>query len=119
MLALLKSMKPSLISGLFASIAVIMGIMERTILVAKLAFDASDSAILKTLVEVNFHTFRYPVALLWLLRTIFGVLAVLCNALMLKYYVSSLKINGATKATVFTFSCNFVLTVLMPHSIFL
>ncbi len=67
---------------------------------------------------MHFHTFRYSVALLWVLRAIFGFLAILSNVLMLKYYMASMKINGATKATVFNFSCNFLLTVpSLYHSI--
>lgn len=111
MLKCMTSIKPSVISGVFASVAVIMGIFAFHIFIAKLAFDASDSSILKSFVNNHFKGFEYSQLIIWILRVIFGLLAIASNAFMLKYYVASLKLNGATKATVYTFSCNFILTV--------
>ncbi len=122
MITLMASVKPSVLSGLFASIAVIMGtffiapffpslVLSSFPKIAKLAFDASESSILKRFTHTHFEGFQYFLALLWTFRAIFGLLAIVSNALMLKYYVASLKLNGATKATVYTFSCNFILTV--------
>ncbi len=80
-------------------------------MIAKLAFDASDNGLLKTFVERHCSDSQYCAVVLWTLRCLFGLLAIISNAMMLKHYVASLKINGATKATVYTFSCNFILTV--------
>ena len=79
--------------------------------VAKLAFDVSDKGILKTFVRGKFPTDSGQVSMLWSLRIFFGALAILMNAFMLKYFIASLTLNGATKATIYTFSCNFILTV--------
>lgn len=105
----MSSLRPSLISGIFASLAAVAGIALATL--AKLAFDFSDSSlahrIALTCSDPCLHTF-----FLWTLRAVLFGLTLFLNAAMLRFFVKSLAVNGATRATVYNFACNFVLTVL-------
>ena len=110
------SIRPSFFSGIFASLAVVMGtFMDCIRHLAKLAFDASETGILPVWIGKWFSEFSGKVALLWALRIFFGALAVASNIMMIKFYIASMAVNGATKATIYNFAFNFFITVLFTQ----
>lgn len=85
--------------------------LNKIIFLAKLAFDTSENAILLKIMEKIFSNFEGKIAFIWIFRILFGAFAITFNILMIKFYIQSMTQNGATKATIFNFAFNFLLTV--------
>ncbi len=99
-------LKFNLVSGVFAALAAVF---------TKIGFSfGADGAISTTIMPA-----LPPFALLKpLLHTVFIVLMLLSNALMLKFYVMSMHENGAAKATVYNFAINYLSSLFLGATVF-
>ena len=52
------------------------------------------------------------------LHGIFIVLKILCDILMIRYYVLSMQVNGAAKATVYNFAVNYLASIFFGYLFF-
>ena len=88
-------LKFNLISGIFAALGASCGMSRlKLTLLAKIGFDFGD---------INME--RLPI------NVVFIVGMILCNVLMMKFYMSSCQENGAGKATVYNFVVNYLASI--------
>ena len=52
------------------------------------------------------------------LHAVFIVLMILANILMIRFYVLSMQVNGAAKATVFNFAVNYLASIFFGYLLF-
>ena len=103
------NLKYNLVSGVFAALAAVC---------TKFGFAFGDDGPISTsIVPILGHGVS-PGILKPLLHGLFIVLMLASNALMLKFYVLSMHVNGAAKATVYNFAINYLSSLALGATVF-